>query len=181
MTMRRLALTNKKVRGIPRRLRSLARWADSWAGEFPSNLNPVDRYWNVKIPVVLTLVQGRQTTVEIQSFCAQQLINAAYKIYLSKPKVSNAFRVTCAIILPDMFASEICIFTSEDYFNEHTSNGENRFGILERIQGKSLARSWGLQMPEGFSEIGILRISEDDDGKPYVSEHWYFGEVSKCA
>lgn len=181
MTVRRLALTNKRVRGIPRRLRSLARWAESWTGEFPSKLNPNDRYWNTKIPVLLTLIQGKQASIQNQSFCAQQLIKAAHKIYLSKPDASEAFRVTCCISLPDMFSSEICIFTSEEYFGEHTNSGRSCFGMLARIQDKSLAKLWDLEIPKGFSEIGIQRTGEDEDGNPYISEHWYFGEVSKNA
>jgi hypothetical protein len=35
------------------------------------------------------------------------------------------------------------------------------------------------KIPEGFYEIGILRTDIDDDGNPYISEHWYFGKVSK--
>lgn len=77
-----------------------------------------------------------------------------------------------------MFASELCIYTDENYFNEHTSNGINRFGLLEKIQGKSLAQEWGLEIPQGFSEIGILQTMEGDDGKIYVYENWYFGDVS---
>jgi hypothetical protein len=178
MTARRLALTNKKVRGIPRRLRALGRWSESWDQRFPSDLSVDDRYWNVKIPVLRTLVQGKQTSIGIQSFCAQQLINAAHKIYLAKPETSTSFRVTCGIVLPDMFASELCIFTSEDYFNEHTLNGKGRFGELQKIQGRSLAEAWNLTVPGGFFEIGVLRTDEDEDGKPCWSEHWYFGEVS---
>jgi hypothetical protein len=176
MTARRLSF-DKKLRGIPRRLKALKRWAETWSDYFPSNLRAEDRYWNVKIPVITSLVQGKQTSKELQSFCAQQLINATHKIYLAKPDASN-YRVTCCIVLPDMFASELCIYIDENYFNEHTSNGLNRFGLLERIQDKSLAKEWGLEFPENFSEIGITRTMESDDGKIYVSENWYFGDLS---
>jgi hypothetical protein len=90
------------------------------------------------------------------------------------------FRVTCWINLPDMFASELCIFTDEAYFNEHTSAGQGRFGKKrELIQGKSLDIAWGLKIPEGFSEIGILRTDINDEGNPYISECWFIGEVQK--
>jgi len=179
MTARRLAFTNKKVRGIPRRLRAIKIWAESLAGKYPLNLSPEDRYWNLKIPALLTLVQGKQTSVKIQSICAQQLINAAHRIYLAKPNTSVKSRVTCCVVLPDMFASEICIYTSEEYFKEQVSDGPSRFGVLERVQGKSLAQMWGLEIPTGFSEIGVSRTDENDDGISFVSEHWYFGEIGK--
>ena len=52
-----------------------------------------------------------------------------------------------------------------------------RFGKIEKIGGKSLAQEFGLELPEGFNELGILRTEEDDDGNPYISEQWYFGEI----
>jgi hypothetical protein len=76
-----------------------------------------------------------------------------------------------------MFSSELCIYTSEEYFKEHTTERTGRFGRIERIQGKSLAQEFGLVLPEGFNELGVLRTDEDDDGNPYIFERWYFGEV----
>jgi len=78
-----------------------------------------------------------------------------------------------------MFSSELCLFTSEEYFDMHTSPGVNFFGRLSLLRDRSLIREWGLKLPRGFSELGILRVCENDDGELYHSEHWYIGEVSK--
>ncbi len=177
MTARRFSLSNKKLRGIPRRLRALARWKNSFSGYYPNQLTPEEKYWNYKIPVYRNLVEGKQTTKSIQAFCAQQLIDAAHLIYKAKPQDAKHSRVTCVISLPCMFSSELCIYTSEEYFKEHAAEHTGRFGKIERIQGKSLAQEYGLELPEGFNELGVLRINEDDDGNPYISQHWYFGEV----
>jgi len=181
MSIRQLALSNKKLRGIPRRLRSLKKWSMSYASKFPgiSDYDYSCGYWNVKIPVHLSLVQGKQTNRSIQSFCAQVLIDAAYDVYLAKPSHENNIRVTCCIVLPDMFSSELCLFTSEEYFNEHTRPGNNYFGQLSLLNDRSLIKEWGLKLPSGFSELGVLRVSENDEGEFYSSEHWYIGEVSK--
>lgn len=179
--MRQLAISNKKLRGMPRRLRSLKRWSESYASKFPE-INSEDYsygYWNVKIPVHFSLVQGKQTSRDIQSYCAQALINAAYEIHQAKPANKNDIRVTCSIVLPDMFSSELCLFTSEEYFDMHTSPGVNVFGQLSLLRDRSLIREWGLKLPRGFSELGILRVCENDEGELYHSEHWYIGEVSK--
>lgn len=136
-----------------------------------------ENYWNYKIPVYRNLVEGKQTTKSIQAFCAQQLIDAAHHIYRAKPQGSVYSRVTCVISLPRMFTSELCIYTSEEYFQEHTSEHTGRFGKIEKIQNKSLAQEFGLVIPEDFNELGVLRTEEDDDGNPYISEYWYFGEV----
>lgn len=179
--MRQLAISNKKLRGIPRRLRSLKRWSESYVSKFPeiSSEDYSYGYWNVKIPVHLSLVQGRQTSRDIQSYCAQMLVNAAYDIYQSKPADKENIRVTCSIVLPDMFSSELCLFTSEEYFNMHTQPGNNIFGQLSLLHERSLVKEWGLILPEEFSELGVLRACENDEGEIYYSEHWYIGEVSK--
>ncbi|MFS7222821.1 DUF3916 domain-containing protein [Rahnella inusitata] len=88
-------------------------------------------------------------------------------------------RVTCCIVLPDMFSSEICIFTSEEYFKEHTQVGHSRFGQLTLLNDRSLIKEWNLKLPDGFSELGVLSVSENDAGGFYHSENWYIGEVNK--
>jgi hypothetical protein len=144
---------------------------------YPSQLISEENYWNYKIPVYRNLVEGKQTTKSIQALCAQQLIDAAHHIYKAKPQDAEYSRVTCVISLPCMFSSELCIYTSKEYFKEHTTEYTGRFGKIEKIQGKSLAQEFGLVLPEGFNELGVLRTDEDDDGTPYISEQWYFGEV----
>lgn len=180
MTMRRLALSNKKLRGIPRRLRSLKRWSKSYENQFP-DIRSDDYsygYWNVKIPVHTYLVQGKQTNKGIQSFCAQALIDAAYNIHKAKKNNERNIRVTCSIVIPDMFSSELCLFTSEEYFKEHTKEGNGRFGQIIPLNGRSLIEEWGLKLPDGFSELGVIRLDENDEGELYQSEHWYIGEVN---
>lgn len=179
MTMRRFVLNNKKLRGISRRLRSLEKWSKSYKDQFPviQDSDYSYGYWNIKIPVHLALVQGKQTNKKIQSCCAQALIDAAYNIYLAKRNNENDTRVTCCIVLPDMFSSEICIFTSEQYFNERTQTGHGRFSQLTLLNDRSLIKEWNLSLPHGFSELGVLSVNENDEGDIYHSENWYIGEV----
>lgn len=159
----------------------MQKWSESYRAKFPelSDDNYLCGYWNVKIPVHMALVQGKQTNQNIQSLCAQALIDAAYNIYQAKPHNENNIRVTCNIVLPDMFASELCIFTSEEYFKLHTESGESYLGKTGLLSNRSLSKEWNLKLPNGFSELGILRVDEDDEGDLYYSEQWYIGEVNK--
>lgn len=179
MPGRRFALSNKKLRGIPRRLRALKRWRDEFQGYFPNLGSDIDGYWNVKIPVHLALVEGRQTNEKIQAECAQAMIDAAYSIYQAKPETESTMRVTCSIVLPSMFASELCIYTSESYFKEHTTVGDGRFGKISLLDNRSLCKEWGLELPKGFSELGVSILDEDDEGNPFYQENWFFGELSE--
>lgn len=176
--MRQISLTEKKVRGIPRRLRSLRKWAESFSGWFPQGLKAGDRYCHWKIPVLRNLVEGRQAKKQVQIECAQRLIDATGHLIASKPEYANAFRVTCVVCLPDMFTSEVCIYLQEEYFRSHTAESVDRFGATNEIKNRSLAKEWGLILPDGVSELGVAvdYRSDEDDGS-FVGERWYFGEV----
>jgi len=173
MTQRRLALSNKKIRNIPRHLKALTTWASDFEGYFPDDLTLGDKYCNWKIPVLTTLVEGKQATSAIRKECAQQLINAVGHLFLARSANAISCRVVATIILPDMFSSEICIYTNLDYHRSHIppTNGENC------IQNKSLAAEWGLALPEWMGERGRCCSIEDSDGQLYEVEEWYFGEV----
>ncbi len=54
--MRRFALSNKKERGIPRKLRNLRGWSESFKGYFPDLEGNEERYYNWKIPVPMNMV-----------------------------------------------------------------------------------------------------------------------------
>ncbi|EKF62536.1 hypothetical protein B194_4816 [Serratia plymuthica A30] len=57
--------------------------------------------------------------------------------------------------------------------------GNGFFGQLSLLSDRSLIKEWNLKLPNGFSELGVLRVSENDEGELYHSEHWYIGEVNK--
>ncbi|VVO85985.1 hypothetical protein PS874_01923 [Pseudomonas fluorescens] len=75
--MRQIALSNKPLRGIPRRLRALERWATSFRDEFHPRSGHMECYTHWKIPVHASFVQGPQAKIEVQAFCIQQLLEAA--------------------------------------------------------------------------------------------------------
>ncbi|MCA3233346.1 MAG: hypothetical protein INH06_13725 [Cupriavidus sp.] len=57
---RKLAISEKKLRGIPRRLRAIQRWPDKLSDCVPVDVwNSNEPYWNWKIPVLSSLVLGR--------------------------------------------------------------------------------------------------------------------------
>ena len=67
--MRQFALSSKKLRNIPRRQRALARWAAGFAGRYIPAQRADARFFNWKIPVHLHMLQGQQTTPDLQAFC----------------------------------------------------------------------------------------------------------------
>lgn len=173
MSQRRLALSNKKVRNIPRRLRALAAWAADFEGYFPADLTEEEKYSNWKIPIHMSMVQGKQATADLRRQCAQHLINAAQHLRMSRPENAIDCRVVAAIFLPGMFSSEICIYTDMEYHRGHIPPADSEY--VET--GKSLAQDWRLVLPPGIGERGLSYIVEDSDGQTYEEQRWYFGEV----
>lgn len=179
--MRTIHYSRKKLRGIPRRLRALRKWAASFSGYFPSDdeLAADPLYWAWKIPVCNALVEGNYTTREIQRECAQLLIDACTHLMRAKPSTHSGLRVTCSIALPDMFSSELCIYLQESYFLSHTSAEVNQHGEIRVLDQRSLAAEWGLNLPEGVLERGIhIEYPETDTHGSLICDLWFFGEVA---
>jgi hypothetical protein len=173
MSQRRLALSNKKVRNIPRRLRALGAWVADFEGYFPAVLSEKEKYCNWKIPIHMSMVEGKQATADLQRQCAQHLINAAQHLRMSRPDSAIDCRVVAAICLPDMFSSEICIYTDLQYHRSHIPPADSEYIETDR----SLAEEWALVLPPGLGERGLRYTVEDCDGETYEEERWYFGEV----
>ncbi|AXF25343.1 DUF3916 domain-containing protein [Burkholderia pyrrocinia] len=173
-------MPEKKLRGIPRRLRAVRQWPEKLSNCIPADVwNSNELYWNWKIPVLSSLVRGRYATVATRRTCAQGLIDASAFLLARKPTASRSARVTCAISLPDMFASEVCVYLDEDYFSAHVDDGASIFGERNLIRGRKLSSEWMLHVPPGMSELGIAIKDLDDDGRPFMYECWYFGEVTR--
>jgi len=178
--MRQLSF-RKKPRGVSRRLRALNNWAASFEDWFPTELTVAERYYNVKISVLRGLVEGRHARREWKAQAAQSLINACERVIRSKPTDKPSYRVTATVCVPDLFASELCVYSSEEYFQSKVAPCDNAHGYICEIKGRSLAKEWGLSLPEGMAELGVIwnftKSTEPDDH--YVSEHWIYGEVSE--
>lgn len=177
--MRRLSMSNKYPRGIPRRLRWLENWSKSFNIRDFAEIPEGERYWNWKIPVLANMVQGKHATRKTKAQCAQYMIDACKRLIETKPITDDFIRVTCAIIQPDMFTSEICLYLEEDYFNGHTLQNNTKSQYSSIIQDRSLAMEWGLQLPDDVLERGIATNYRDkqDPDNDYYSECWYFGEL----
>ncbi|MDB5036314.1 MAG: hypothetical protein JWQ98_3555 [Chlorobi bacterium] len=174
--MRRIALSNKKLRGIPRRLRALKRWSESFEGWSIDESTATSRYYDFKIPVHVHMVEGEQAQRGVRAECAQRLIDACAHLLESQRADGMSLWIVAMIFVPDMFMSRITIYTDEEYYRGQTTPGEEEFGGSTVITGRSLAREWGLVLPPGMREHGLLLNyqAEYDSPERYISEHWYY-------
>ncbi|WP_342788313.1 DUF3916 domain-containing protein [Stenotrophomonas cyclobalanopsidis] len=113
----------------------------------------------------------------MQQACAQSLITACTNLIQSRPVSQADVRVTCCIAWPGMFASEICLYLDEDYFQGHVATTED--GEVTAITSRSLASEWHLVLPDGVQERDVqvsISPTEHDDG--LEQEYWFYGEVA---
>lgn len=164
--MRQIAISNKKLRGIPRRLRSLEKWATGFEGLVRPQRGD-ERYFNWKIPVHPSLVQGRQTNTATKSFCIQQLIRAASYLSASPPPVTEIYyRVACLITWPWLHQSEVTIFYCREYYKSFL--GEQNSLSPDRISSRL-----NLSLPSDFVEHGH-DVTQPDDEVPV--QWWCIGQ-----
>ncbi|WP_343229952.1 DUF3916 domain-containing protein [Yersinia kristensenii] len=152
----------------------------------PSIHNPVraffsedEHYWNYKIPVDVNLVEGNHSNQKTKAECAQALINACSNLMHATAGYENSPRITAVICLPDMFTSEVCLFRSEDYFQGFITEGSSENGSSVLLRERSLAREWGLILPDGVQELGITLdyYGGDDPDEWFSGERWYYGQL----
>ncbi|MBT0961894.1 DUF3916 domain-containing protein [Denitromonas iodatirespirans] len=165
--MRQIALSDKKLRGIPRRIRALEKWAQGFSGYGRPQSEALERYFNWKIPVHSALVQGRQTNLGIQSRCVAALLKAASCLTEASSTASNGYyRVACLITWPWLHQSEVTIFYDKSYY-------ESFLGKTNALAPRRISEKLSLSVPARFLEHGH-DITQPEDTFPV--ESWCIGE-----
>nr|WP_024965722.1 DUF3916 domain-containing protein [Pantoea sp. IMH] len=169
-----------KVRNIPRRIKALNRWADTFHSPERSVFAEDEHYWNFKIPVEINLVQGKYSTRKTKAACAQALINACSNLITATAGRNYSPRITAVVCLPDMFTSEVCLYRSEDYYQSFITEDRSETGASALIKERSLAVEWGLILPANVQEIGITLeyYGSEDRDEWFTRERWYYGQVT---
>jgi hypothetical protein len=177
-TMRQIRTSNKEVRGFSRRKRALRRWADGFEGWYPDH-DTAGRPVVYKIPVHIGLVEGRQATRKTRAFCSRQMLRAAAHLIRARPASVECSRVVVLICLPDMFSSEVCIYTNATDFLGMTTAHESEYGATTPIEDRLLSNEWKLDVPVGFQERGFSVTMIEPEGRElyYSGEYWWFGEL----
>ncbi|WP_241592065.1 DUF3916 domain-containing protein [Rosenbergiella epipactidis] len=169
-----------KIRNIPRRLRALNRWADSFHYPERGYFSISERYWNFKIPVDINLVQGKYSTLKIKAACAQALVNACSNLITATKDTNYSPRITAVVCLPDMFTSEVCLYRSEEYFQGFLTEARTENGSSALIKDRSLAAEWGIILPANVQEVGVTLeyYGSEDRDEWFTGERWYYGQVT---
>ncbi|MEN4793312.1 DUF3916 domain-containing protein [Pantoea agglomerans] len=168
-----------KVRNIPRRLRALNSWAETFHCAERAIFSEDEHFWNFKIPVEINLVEGKSSTQRVRTACAQAMINACANLITATADMDYSLRITAVICLPDMFTSEICLFRSEEYYQSFITEDRSEKGASVLIRERSLAADWGLILPANVQELGMTLeyYGSENRDEWFTGERWYYGQV----
>lgn len=168
-----------KVRNIPRRLKALNRWAETFHNPERALFPEDQHYWNFKIPVDINLVQGKHCSLKTKAACAQSLIDACSNLIIATENLDYTPRITAVICLPDMFTSEVCLYRSEGYYQGFITEARSENGSSSLIKERSLVAEWGLVLPKGVQELGttLEYYGSEDRDEWFTRERWYYGQV----
>ena len=160
--MRQIALSNKPLRGVHRRLRALEHWACSFRDQFHPRSVHMERYTHWKIPVHEALVQGPQARIEVQAFCIQQLLEAASHLSNAADRSKGYYRVACLLVWPWVHQSEITLFYDRDYYLGF-------LGETNSLKPERISHALALRTPAHFIEHGHDVTQSEDE----VAIQWW--------
>jgi Protein of unknown function (DUF3916) len=162
--MRRLQLCDrKKLRGIPRRLRALSKWAEAFNGYYYPRSEAEEKYCHWKVPVISSLVEPPHTNKKIQAQCMNLMLHSAQLLTQSLPQDYKEFyKVACLFTLPWMFSSEVTIFYEPSYYLGFC-------GKTHELAPRKLSKEFGLVIPQGFVERGFIVKDEVEE----ITEEWW--------
>ncbi len=154
--MRRLDLhTKKRFRGLKRHIRY-----------FENSMNNLEKmqverwdgysYWNHKISIFEKLLSHNLKTTK---YILNLYLESAYKCYLNNKQNDQIF--TLIISYPGIFASEVCVFFDEGYFQSFQTRNDE-YQKWEK-QSSGIMELFNLNVPEGCNVINYKETITDED------------------
>lgn len=167
-------MSNKKVRGLKRKLKTMVKRIEQETINFPSDF--YNGYWHLHLPVGQSFISSNKTPIGIKRLCIQTLLNRAEHLVNIKSETLERTRVVVAVDLPSLWNSQIIVFSGETHFKGffHRNDDSQRWITLPK--GRSIVREWKLTVPKNLKVIGFREEITDEDFH-YVGEIWFIGEL----
>lgn len=147
---------------IEQELYAVERWSQSFSHAFPdAEATRGHVHWH--LPMNQGVAGSLTNRSEIQRRCAQALIDGAAHVSAARPLAKAHMRVAALICQPDMFMSQICLFSDPAYFRSFTHRTHPRQRWTPLPPDRRLSRELGLMVPCGFSEFGYQEIMHEPD------------------
>jgi hypothetical protein len=168
-------MIKNKVRGLRRKCRQMVRRIEAQTELFPAPDSGCD-YWHLHLPVTQTFIDSRRTSSKVRRLCVQTLIERAYHLWQLTPEGEDV-RVVAAIVLPQLWASQIIVFFGPTHFNGFFDRN-SQHQKWDLIQNRSLINKWNLMLPRNFEERGYDEVTHDEEAT-FKSQVWFIGNLSQ--
>jgi hypothetical protein len=133
-------------------------------------------YWHVHLPLAQTFIDSQSTPRSVRRLCIQSLVDPAARLRESQRHRSTRCRVVAAVSLPLLFDSQLIVFFGDEYWNQFFRRDTPEQRWIALAPTRSLAREWGVLLPDGFEERGYAE-SIADEGFQSEGERWFLGDV----
>jgi len=168
-------MSDKKVRGLKRKTKSMIKRIEQETKIFPIDF--CNGYWHLHLPVAQDFISSNKTPITIKRLCIQTLLNRAEYLIRIKPKSQQKFRVIVLIDLPDLWNSQIIVFSGDSHFKGFFERNDDYQKWIPLTVERNIVSEWNLSVPKGIDIFGVREEITDEDGEKYESEIWFVGEL----
>ncbi|OCA85077.1 DUF3916 domain-containing protein [Pseudobacillus wudalianchiensis] len=168
-------MSDKKIRGLKRKTKKMIERIEQETETFPSEF--YNGYWHLHIPAAQSFISSSKIPLSIKRACMQTLLDRTEHLIKIKPQYNEKLRVVAAIDLPDLWNSQIIVFTGDRHFKGFfdRDDGEQRWTPLSKK--RDIEKEWSLSIPAGVETLGIREDLTEEDGEKFESEIWFVGEL----
>lgn len=161
-------------------MRRMTVWSATLGDLWPETKPRGGGFDNWKTPVRRGLINPPRSSWHTQRRYIDLVLRAAVQMRDSKPEAFQQARVTAIIDYPNLFDSGVHIFFNEDYWAGFAERHEPNDLWTPLPSSRSLLKSFGLRVPEGFREQGYSAYWRDDDFEPPYEKRrdiWIYSEI----
>jgi len=169
-------LSDKKIRGIKRRCRSMVEELTLSTDSFPVEAHEGDGFWHLHLPVAESFIDSYKTPVSVRRLCVQTLVNRVQYLRSIKPQSTQKIRVVATITLPCLWDSQLIVFYGDEYYgNFFKRDNEYQTWVLQDSH-KKLLEEFNLVVPEGLVVRNYLEKITDGENE-FKNQLLFIGEL----
>ncbi|WP_374722902.1 DUF3916 domain-containing protein [Peribacillus tepidiphilus] len=168
-------MSDKKVRGLKRKTKNMVKRIEEETIKFPSDF--YNGYWHLHLPVSQDFISSNKTPLSIKRLCIQTLLDKAEYLVSIKPPTLEKLRVVIAIDLPDLWNSQIIVFSGDSHFKGFFERNDDYQKWIPLSMERNIVSEWDLLVHKGMDILGVREEITDEGGEKFESEIWFVGEL----
>jgi hypothetical protein len=134
-------------------------------------------YWHLHLPVGQDFISSNKTPFGIKQLCIKTLIERAEHLIKIKPDTLEKVRVVITVDLPDLWSSQIIVFSGDSHFDGFFERNDEYQKWTPLPKERNFESEWDIYIPEDMNVLGFKEEITDEDGDKYNGEIWVFGEL----